>query len=86
MPFGFGLQSGSESRAVDWIIAGLGNPGKKYEKTRHNAGYDALDEIIDRYGYELCCIKPIPPEYITDIFNENFVKISKNSFSVIADN
>ena len=33
-----------------YIVAGLGNPGKKYEKTRHNAGYDALDEIIERYS------------------------------------
>ncbi len=30
-----------------YLIAGLGNPGKKYEHTRHNAGYDALDVIIE---------------------------------------
>ena len=30
------------------IIAGLGNPGKKYEKTRHNCGFEALDLLADR--------------------------------------
>lgn len=29
------------------IIAGLGNPGVAYEKTRHNAGYQALDALAD---------------------------------------
>ena len=31
-----------------YIIAGLGNPGIAYEKTRHNAGYQALDRLADR--------------------------------------
>ena len=31
------------------IIAGLGNPGSKYEGTRHNAGFDVIDALIDKY-------------------------------------
>lgn len=33
-----------------YIIAGLGNPGKKYEGTRHNAGFDCIDAIADKYN------------------------------------
>lgn len=32
-----------------YIIAGLGNPGSKYAHTRHNAGFDAIDELADKY-------------------------------------
>ncbi|MBY0470522.1 aminoacyl-tRNA hydrolase [bacterium] len=32
------------------IIAGLGNPGARYETTRHNAGFLALDRLIEQYG------------------------------------
>ena len=33
-----------------YIIAGLGNPDRQYEGTRHNAGFDVIDRIADKYN------------------------------------
>lgn len=41
-------ESSKTTGNVEYIIAGLGNPGKEYEKTRHNAGFMALDYISGR--------------------------------------
>lgn len=35
------------------IIAGLGNPGKEYEKTRHNTGFMTLDALAKKYGIDV---------------------------------
>ena len=32
------------------IIAGLGNPGDEYDHTRHNTGFDVIDELVKEYG------------------------------------
>lgn len=34
------------------LIVGLGNPGDKYEQTRHNAGFWFVDEVARQYGVE----------------------------------
>ena len=40
-----------------YIIAGLGNPGKKYENTRHNMGFLAVDLLAEKYGIRIDKIK-----------------------------
>jgi PTH1 family peptidyl-tRNA hydrolase len=43
--------------SYDYIIAGLGNPGAKYEMTRHNAGFLAIDLLALSYGVEVKRLK-----------------------------
>lgn len=36
-----------------FLIVGLGNPGKQYENTRHNVGFDVMDAIADKYNISI---------------------------------
>ena len=42
---------------VEYIVAGLGNPGKQYELSRHNAGFLCLDILSNRLGFRTDRIK-----------------------------
>ncbi|MBR2133913.1 MAG: aminoacyl-tRNA hydrolase [Eubacterium sp.] len=43
--------------SFDFIIAGLGNPGAKYEMTRHNAGFLAMDLLAIEEGFDIKHLK-----------------------------
>lgn len=46
-------KSVTEQENVMFLIVGLGNPGRQYEHTRHNVGFDVMDAIADKYNISI---------------------------------
>ena len=56
------------------LVVGLGNPGKEYENTRHNIGFELVDMFAKKYG---CTLKKV------DKFNAEIFDININGEKVI---
>ncbi len=51
------IETKPDTAPVSFIIVGLGNIGKQYENTRHNAGFLAIDYIAEKYGAKIDRVK-----------------------------
>ena len=50
---GFPFTSKTKQEGDEWLVAGLGNPEPRYDGTRHNAGFEALDELAKRWNISI---------------------------------
>lgn len=68
------------------LVVGLGNPGKQYEKTRHNMGYMVVDALADMFSCDFdydkfkgrygICKNPALPETVIFAKPETFMNLS----------
>lgn len=76
-----------------YIIAGLGNPTKKYEHTRHNIGFDVIDYLAEQYNISMntkkfkgiCGVGTIEGIKVLLLKPQTFMNLSGNSVGEAVD-
>lgn len=76
--FSFLHRNTPASAPIEAIVVGLGNPGRKYEDTRHNAGFIVLDKLADKLNVRIDRIK-FKGETATAVINGKGVLLLKPS-------
>lgn len=74
-----------------YVIAGLGNPTAKYDKTRHNVGFDVIDVLAKKYNIKvtdsrnkaLCGTGLIEGEKVMLVKPQTFMNLSGESIAAI---
>lgn len=62
------------------LLIGLGNPGKKYQKTRHNIGFAVLDQLAEEHGFKIGRRKFKARFAEETLFGKNICLIKPQSF------
>ena len=76
-----------------YAVFGLGNPDKEYDKTRHNIGFDVIDELASQMGVEvktkrhkaLCGIGNIGGEKVILVKPQTYMNLSGESVRAVMD-
>lgn len=76
-----------------YIIAGLGNPGSKYTHTRHNAGFEAVERLADKYAIDigikkfqaLCGVGVIDGRKVLLLKPQTYMNVSGESIRAACD-
>ena len=68
------------SSGVKWLIVGLGNPGKKYENTRHNVGFQSVQYIAEKLKTKINRSKFHALTSVCDIENEKVMLMLPQTF------
>lgn len=76
-----------------YIIAGLGNPTKEYDKTRHNVGFSVIDALADQYNIDvserkhkaLCGRGAIEGQKVVLMKPQTFMNLSGESIRAAVD-
>jgi PTH1 family peptidyl-tRNA hydrolase len=63
-----------------WLIAGLGNPGRQYQYTRHNAGFLCLDVLADACGVKVDKLKWHALTGLAEIAGQRCVLMKPNTY------
>lgn len=69
-----------KSSNIDWIVAFLGNPGPKYEMTRHNAGFLVSDVFAKKHGVKLDRAKHHALTCVCDVGGQKALLIKPQTF------
>ena len=65
---------------VEFLIVGLGNPGKEYENTRHNAGFLSIDYIAEKKGVKIDRARFKSLTAVTDIGGKGVLLLKPQTF------
>ncbi len=76
----FNMLKNFQKKNIDFLIVGLGNPGKQYEKTRHNLGFMAIDYIATQNSCSVNRLKFKSLYTITSIQGKKCVLLKPQTF------
>ncbi|MBQ5320815.1 MAG: aminoacyl-tRNA hydrolase [Oscillospiraceae bacterium] len=73
-------------KSADFLVVGLGNPGKKYELTRHNIGFMALDSLMSSISVDKKMKKWEGELYFSKLNGKNIIFLKPLTFMNLSGN